>query len=237
MSTSEQSSAVEAHRAIAALFPFQVSVSVLSGDHGATTHRTIAQRRATRRFEFVRGRLCAQRALSGLGVFAASVERQADRTPLWPDGVLGSISHADALCAAVVARKSLALSLGLDIERIGAATPELRPLILAPEETPPVRFFGADNWLTALFSAKEAFYKCHFPLHRQFLDFCDWRASFDKRGERFGTFTMAPACGGHAPFSGVGFWSFDETHIYTGFSAPSVADQARAASGAVVDLI
>ena len=39
-----------------------------------------------------------------------------DRAPLWPDGFVGSISHARGVCAAVAASRADAASLSLDVE-------------------------------------------------------------------------------------------------------------------------
>ncbi len=213
-----------AHQRIAGLFPFHVSVSAMTVNCAEPPYPTTAQRRAARRREFMGGRLCAKRALAGLGAVAASVGKQASGAPHWPEGFVGSISHTRDLCAAVVAQHYAGRSLGLDIECNGAAVSTLAALILAPSEAAPTSLFGAGNWLTAIFSAKEAFYKCDFPAHRQFLHFHDWRTAFQQRGERFGTFTIAPVCSDHTPRSGIGFWSLDEAHIYTGFSTSSTAD-------------
>ena len=100
-----------------------------------------------------------------------------DRSPIWPDGFTGSISHSKNWVWASVAKSDQVLSLGIDTEAIvDAATrsqtweqvatiDELRTLE-ALDLDPKVEF-------TVLFSAKEAFYKCWYPITKQYLDFKD----------------------------------------------------------------
>lgn len=84
--------------------------------------RTLSPRAgARRRAEFVTGRACAAEALARLGAGSTSVGRALDRSPRWPAGVTGSITHCDGLVAAVVGWRDQLGVLGID------ATP-LRPL-------------------------------------------------------------------------------------------------------------
>jgi len=46
-----------------------------------------------RRVEFVLGRACARRALARLGIHDFALRNDADRTPIWPEGVVGSLTH------------------------------------------------------------------------------------------------------------------------------------------------
>ena len=48
-----------------------------------------------RRVEFATGRLCARRAMAALGHARVSIPRAQDRVPIWPDGIVGSITHTD----------------------------------------------------------------------------------------------------------------------------------------------
>ena len=40
-----------------------------------------------------------------------------NRAPLWPRGIVGSISHCEGYCAVVAARQDRFAGLGLDVER------------------------------------------------------------------------------------------------------------------------
>lgn len=126
--------------------------------------------------EFARGRYCAIKALEQLGITNAIIPIGENRAPIWPEGIVGSISHCDSLTGAIVAKKSECISLGLDIEEIGKVTPDLWDLVFTENEK--LYLFGLSEKekivnSTAIFSIKEAFYKFQFPLTNFFLDFLD----------------------------------------------------------------
>src|SRR5213592_4895962 len=66
--------------------------------------------------EFATGRACARRALSKLGAPAISILSGANREPLWPHGVVGSITHCLGYRAAAVAWQLDVLTVGIDAE-------------------------------------------------------------------------------------------------------------------------
>lgn len=139
-----------------------------------------------RRREVAAGRSCARRGLSRLGVAPIGLPPDRDRVPCWPTGTIGSITHTSEFCAAAVAWQRDLRGLGLDAERSITRTSraEIMRLVATPSEM---------AWLAALperdqalgaallFSAKEAFYKCQFPLTRQLLDFSDLELRLDAR--------------------------------------------------------
>ena len=89
-----------------------------------------------RRAEFLAGRFCAQRALLRLTHQINSPGINADRSPLWPLGCVGSITHSDSWAAAIVAKQAHYLGLGLDIERSLSVldAEKLAPALLTPAE-------------------------------------------------------------------------------------------------------
>ena len=126
--------------------------------------------------DFSTGRYCAIKALEQLGIKDAIIPIGKDREPIWPDGVVGSISHCDTLVGAIVAKKSKHISLGLDIEEIGRVTPDLFDLVFTEKEKSYLSSFKGrklEEQSTLIFSMKEAFYKMQFPLTKTFLDFKD----------------------------------------------------------------
>lgn len=133
----------------------------------------IAGAAQTRVEQFTAGRVCSRIALGRLGLTKATpILRGEDRAPIWPRGYTGSISHTDAWCAAAVARTSEVQSIGIDLE---AATPLKQSLwrrVCTPTERERLGSL-ADPGLTGkiLFSAKEAVYKCQYPLTKTFLGF------------------------------------------------------------------
>ena len=71
---------------------------------------------AKRRREFGAGRAYARAALAALACPPQPIPAAADRRPIWPRGFIGSISHCDHLCAAIVGRSAAYLGLGIDID-------------------------------------------------------------------------------------------------------------------------
>lgn len=69
-----------------------------------------------RRIEFATGRYCAKKAISLLGVTPIAIVIGDGREPVWPSGIVGSITHCSGYCAAVVAKSSQVLSSGIDAE-------------------------------------------------------------------------------------------------------------------------
>jgi len=127
-----------------------------------------------RRREFTAGRVCARAALERLGVRDFPLLAAPDRMPLWPPGIVGSLSHCGDRCGVAVAREGAIVGLGLDVERA-------RPL-----EDRALPGLPAGLAAMAVFCAKESAYKCHYPLARTFLDFHDVEITLEP--ER-GTFT------------------------------------------------
>lgn len=161
-------------------------------DLGRATSRRIA--------EFAAGRLCARRALAefGFGDFALRVN--VDRSPLWPKTVVGSITHTDGFCGAVVARQGQIRAIGVDAEIIGRVTQDLWSRICTPAEIAWIERFPPHHVMTAatlVFAAKEAFYKCQYPLTGAWLDFHDAELLPDRCDLDAGCFAIhAPAKAG-----------------------------------------
>ena len=131
-----------------------------------------------RRQEFAAGRLCARRALAEFGMPDFPIPVAEDRQPIWPDSMAGSITHTAGFCAAVVAERRRIQALGLDTEVVGDVNVEIWPHICLPDEIAWIRSLPASEQapaVTLIFSAKEAFYKCQYPLVRDPLGFHDVR--------------------------------------------------------------
>jgi 4'-phosphopantetheinyl transferase EntD len=126
--------------------------------------------------EFATGRTCARRALAEFGIKNCALPISRDRRPDWPHKIVGSITHTDGYCAAVVARQNHCRSLGLDAEVIGRITSDLYPYICTLQELDHLSSVAEaerSKIVTVIFSAKEAFYKCQYALTGEFLDFQD----------------------------------------------------------------
>lgn len=147
----------------------------------------------SRRRDFTAGRVCARRALAALGLPAAPVPAAPDRSPVWPAGVVGAITHTHGYCAAAAARSGEIRSIGLDAERHRELNAGVRRMICLPEEEADLAGLPAGvSWPAVLFSAKETVYKLWHPVVGTWLDFHDARVTLDPDA---GTFTarIAPA--------------------------------------------
>lgn len=132
-----------------------------------------------RRREFTAGRLCARTGLAKLGIHGFALVPDAERVPVWPPGVTGSISHCKGYCGVALARLDAVAGLGFDVERAAALEPELLARICTARERARLPSqAGAPDPGKLTFCAKEAFYKCYFPLARTFLGFQDVEVEF-----------------------------------------------------------
>jgi enterobactin synthetase component D len=165
-------------------------------------HLPRALRRASpkRQRDFLAGRWCAEEALRRLGAGSTHVAMAEDRTPIWPDGVVGSITHSGDFAAAAVAWATDVGGLGIDSEQIidPAAARDIAAVCMVDE----TRLFRAahsrsfSEFCTLVFSAKEAVFKCQFPLTRKLLEFSDVRiTSLDWDREYFAWTTVGEQSG------------------------------------------
>ena len=118
----------------------------------------------SRRRDYTLGRHAARQALARLGVTPGPILTGERREPLWPEGVVGAISHAAGVVTAAVALRSDCGGIGIDLEHRGRYFPELVDLIAFGDERTAIR--GAEDPVAAaleLFSAKESIYKAFSP--------------------------------------------------------------------------
>jgi 4'-phosphopantetheinyl transferase EntD len=135
----------------------------------------IADRAApSRRNDFTRGRIAARRALEHLEVVDAPVLRGAHREPLWPEGIVGSITHAAGHALAAVGRHSEWGGIGLDLEHSDRYFDDLTAHVAFDDELTSIESLEGDPRIRATletFSAKEAVYKALFPIVGEFFGF------------------------------------------------------------------
>lgn len=148
-----------------------------------------------RRRDFALGRACARMALAALDDRAPTPIPVGEQSaPVWPEGIVGSITHTKGFCAAAVAHASDVVAIGIDAEFVRALSPEERQLVVVGEELCGLPRGSA--WDVVAFSAKEAVFKAWFPLTRQWLDFVDVQLALDHRAESF-VATLRPAVRRH----------------------------------------
>ncbi len=130
-----------------------------------------------RQHEFATGRMCARRALAALKIPSADLLPDADGVPVWPSGMVGSISHSRGVAMAVAAHSEDCVLLGLDLEKTNRLSEAAMGKVVHPLEEP----FAGGGQLQAsiLFSLKEAFYKAQFPRWRTPGNFYDLALAVD----------------------------------------------------------
>lgn len=139
---------------------------------------TLAFYPSARRFELLAGRFCARQALSQLSMTVPWVPTGPHRAPIWPKGVVGSITHTNDFVAALAARTEYVQTAGIDAEPImvSEVARSIASMVVAPGELESLR----DQWvpytdeqtvLTLLYSAKESLFKCLYPFVGDYFDF------------------------------------------------------------------
>ena len=153
--------------------------------------------------EFKAGRATAREALAAFGVAPLPLPARSRRTPSWPAGYTGSITHCPGLCAAAVARTSDLLALGIDAEPADPLPADLLRVVTVPAER-----LRLESSLSGrlLFSAKEAFYKCWSQADGRFLDFAEVEINFAGY-----TFYASPVEGG----TFLGHWAVRNGFVLT----------------------
>lgn len=153
---------------------------------------------AKRTRDFTLGRHCAHQALERLqgispapenreaGIITAPprlekvnpatlpILRGAGRMPLWPEGVVGSITHSAGMAAAAAAYSNAYAGIGLDLERVGRSSERLIARILRPEERVWLEALPAhlrEVVFAVIFSTKESIFKALHPATGVFLGF------------------------------------------------------------------
>lgn len=138
-----------------------------------------------RRREFVGARHCARVAMSTLGVEPGPVLRGDKGSPVWPRGVVGSLTHCDGYRAAALGYAMQVRSVGIDAEPNGPLPDGVLDAVSLPEERSWLAA-AADapvHWDRLLFCAKEATYKAWFPLTERWLGFEDAHITFTAESE------------------------------------------------------
>jgi 4'-phosphopantetheinyl transferase EntD len=148
------------------------AADVLHPEEAARVSRAVEGRRAA----FTGGRLAAHSALEALGIPEGPLLADGRGAPLWPEGVVGSITHTTGFCGAVVALRSAWRGIGIDAEIRSRVGERLWRRVLTPLELERLHSLPERERAeaaTTAFSAKEAFYKCQYQITGEWLGFKD----------------------------------------------------------------
>ncbi|WP_327045686.1 4'-phosphopantetheinyl transferase superfamily protein [Microbispora sp. NBC_01189] len=212
---------------IADILPAWVASAEEFGDVPEETlfpeERPLVERVADRRRrEFVTGRHCARRALAAIGVAPVAIPRGERGAPVWPDGVVGSITHCSGYRAAAVAPAEAAPAIGIDAEPHEHLPDGVLPRVAAPAEIAALTALrDADDavcWDAILFSAKESVYKVWFPLTHRWLDFSEAVVDIDPEGGFAARLLVADPAVGTMVLRGR--WTVRDGHLATSIALP-----------------
>ena len=135
----------------------------------------LSQAVVKRKAEFLAGRYAAQQAIKRREVEQTTVEIGYCRSPIWPIGLVGSITHTTTQAICAVARNTDYRSVGIDLaDLISLATAnEIKSHIIQIHETDafsqlPLTF---EQSLTLAFSAKESVFKALYPQVGAYFEF------------------------------------------------------------------
>lgn len=138
-----------------------------------------------RKQEFAAGRACAHDALRDLGYSEKPILVGSLRQPIWPKGVVGSITHDGDYCIAAIMRKVQVFSVGIDLTQNAPISADVVSLICTSSEARALRVAWPLKDMTGafrtLFSIKESLFKCLCPIIGRLFDFTDANVAINFR--------------------------------------------------------
>ncbi|MFF4588364.1 4'-phosphopantetheinyl transferase [Streptomyces sp. NPDC001388] len=183
----------------------------------------------SRRREFATTRGCAHRALAGLGLCPAPLLNDERRAPVWPPGVIGSLTHCPGYRAAAVARANALAVLGIDAEPHRPLPPRVLPGVTLAVERSRLELLSRASpgicWDRVLFSAKESVYKAWFPLMRVWLGFQDAEVTLYRDGTLTARILLGPGPDGSCPTGFSGRWRVAGDLVATAVTRPRYASR------------
>lgn len=178
-----------------------------------------------RRQEFTAGRLCARRALTQFGVKNLPLLVGKYREPIWPPGIVGSISHTERYCGVAIAWKTEIESLGLDVELTRKLSGDYWKQICTRQELSWINSLPSDRRqenAALIFSAKECLYKCQYAISKRWLDFHDVTITVNPDiGEFEATFAVNVGNSFKRGTCLNGKYLFYHGYVFTGMSIPN----------------
>lgn len=148
-----------------------------------------------RKREFATARALARQAMARLGRHGVEILSAADRSPIWPEGITGSISHCDTRAVVAIGARARVGTVGVDVEHRDELKRDLWKTVFLEEEIAALDArFDLDvrgRMALALFSAKEALYKAQHPWSSQFMGFHELRVELVPDGALASRGTLA----------------------------------------------
>jgi 4'-phosphopantetheinyl transferase EntD len=195
----------------------------LHPDEDAALRKAVAKRR----IEAGTVRWCARQALAKLGQPAGPILPGLRGAPVWPAGIVGSMTHCAGYRAAALAHSRDVATIGIDAEPHSPLPDGVCDMVASQAERHALAELAAAApevcWDKLLFTAKEATYKAWFPLTQRWLGFQD--ASIDINPAD-GTFTArllvpGPVLAGHQLTEFSGRWLAAGGLVITSIAVPA----------------
>jgi 4'-phosphopantetheinyl transferase EntD len=121
-------------------------------------------------------RIVARDLLARLGCAPCAIPKARSGAPVWPAGIIGSLSHDKDVAVAAIALDRNFGSIGIDVEPAEPLPPGLLGMVATPAEQARLTMNPCSGRL--LFAAKEAVYKAVHPLDQIFLEHHDVEIDF-----------------------------------------------------------
>lgn len=206
---------------IARIVPAGIGVAEATvGDHAADLYPEeaahIARAVEKRRNEFSTGRMLARRALRGVDGPQVAIPSGEHMAPIWPQGFIGSITHTSLRAAAAVGRAVDFQGIGIDLEIISRVSLSFSPKVATEPESELVRASAEPALhLALLYSAKESWFKCQYPLTGAYLGFQDAAILFDWSKQEFEVRSTRGANRLNLEQRAKGRFTFDDHNVAT----------------------
>jgi enterobactin synthetase component D len=137
----------------------------------STLENSVKKRQA----EFFAGRYAAKSALSAFNILNADIPVGPHQSPVWPNGILGSITHTSTSALCAVALMNDVSYLGIDLENWLPlnTVQEIQSSIIQTREETLLRESALEfnKAFTLAFSAKESLFKALYPKLGFYFDF------------------------------------------------------------------
>lgn len=174
-------------------------------------------RGSRRRDEFSSGRYCARRAMATRGLPGGAVLTGTSRSPVWPAGTCGSLTHSRQLAGAAVS--GTLSGLGLDIEHYGRLSARAAERILTEAESQELHDLDEDflRLATIVFSAKEAVYKAIYPITGLYVGYREVQITLNPEHTEFRASYVGQNELNRPLEDGVGHWGLIEAAVLTRF--------------------
>ncbi len=160
---------------------------------------------------FVSGRRCIRALQKRLGLPEFELST-AEFGPMWPKGLVGSISHSRELAAATILRD--ALGVGIDIECQRRLKSDAVRRVATKEEYSRYSVVPDFDW-TLLFSAKESVFKAFSPLAKRYIGFQEIELLLDVATQSFSLRYLGNTIDKGLFEKSEGHWSSLAGHVIT----------------------